>query len=199
MRILSFPEDATPPDLRQQVIELQHEGWPGHEALPPLDPAARVGRHTTHDPALRPLSLLLVDGDLVLAALDILTKEITHAGQRYRAGGLGSVVTRQSARRRGHGRRLVAASRERMASCGLDVGLFTCDRPLQGFYESAGWHLLPGAVMVGGTPENPYPSDQPGFDKVVMGNFFTPRGQQNRRAFHHSRVEVHPGEIDKLW
>jgi GNAT superfamily N-acetyltransferase len=87
---------------------------------------------------LRPWSKLLVDGGGVLAALDILSKEIVHAGRRYRAGGLSSVVTRPERRGRGHGRQLVTAAREAMAAKDLDLGLFTCDRPLQAFYESAG-------------------------------------------------------------
>jgi aminoglycoside 2'-N-acetyltransferase I len=60
-----------------------------------------------------------------------------------------------------------------MAAGDLDLGLFTCDRPLQGFYERAGWHLLPGAVLVGGTRRSPFPSDQPGFDKVTMADCFS--------------------------
>lgn len=55
-----------------------------------------------------------------------------------------------------------------MAVSGLDLGLFTCDGELQAFCEGAGWHMRPGAVLVGGTPQSAVPSDQPGFDKVVM-------------------------------
>ncbi|MCZ0971746.1 hypothetical protein O1L55_10350 [Streptomyces albulus] len=58
------------------------------------------------------------------------------------------------------------------------MGLFTCDRPLRAFYESAGWHHLPGTVLVGGTPQAPFPSDRPGFDKVTMADFFSPRARQ---------------------
>ncbi|MFB9432272.1 GNAT family N-acetyltransferase [Streptoalloteichus tenebrarius] len=199
MRILSFPEAETPPELRDQVIELQHEAWPGEAVIPPLDPAERGGRVVTHDPALNPRSMLLVDDGVVLAALDILTKEIAHAGQHYRAGGLGSVVTRRSVRGRGYGRRLVTATRETMAASGLDVGVFTCARPVRRFYESAGWHLFPGAVLVGGTREAPYPSDQPHLDAVVMGDFFSPRARENHLSFHNARIELYSGEIDKLW
>jgi aminoglycoside 2'-N-acetyltransferase I len=63
------PRDATPGGLRAQVLSLQRQAWPG----------AAPG----HDPALRPLSMLLVDDGLVLAALDILFKEIVHAGRRW--------------------------------------------------------------------------------------------------------------------
>ncbi|TVL90345.1 GNAT family N-acetyltransferase [Streptomyces sp. SAJ15] len=193
MHILSFAEKATPSELRVQVREVQEQAWPSAPGESVTVDA------TVHDPALRPRSLLLVDEGTVLAALDILTKELVHAGGRFAAGGLSTVVTRREARGRGHGRRLVAAAREAMRSQGLDLGLFTCDRPLRAFYESAGWHVLPGAVLVGGTPHAPFPSDQPVFDKVTMADFFSPEARQARASFHDSRIEVYPGEIDKLW
>jgi aminoglycoside 2'-N-acetyltransferase I len=193
MRIVSYPEAATPPELRVQVLALQREAWP------PEGSAAHSGTALTHDPSLNPLSMLLVDDDTVVAALDVLTKELVHAGRRYLAGGLSTVVTRRDARGRGHGHRLVMAAREAMAASGLDLGLFTCDRPLQAFYERAGWLLLPRAVIVGGTRGSPFPSDQPGFDKVTLGAFFSARARSHQLSFHDSRIELYPGEIDKLW
>lgn len=193
MRILSFPEEATPAELRAQVRAIQEQAWPTEPG--PVAPSIAP----VHDPALRPLSMLLVDDGTVLAALDILSKEIVHAGGRYAAGGLSTVVTHRQARGHGHGRHLVAAAREAMIGRNLDLGLFTCDRPLQGFYEGAGWPVLPGAVLVGGTPEAPFPSDRPGFDKVTMAAFFSPRARQAEAAFQDSRVELYPGEIDRLW
>ncbi|MEU0061225.1 GNAT family N-acetyltransferase, partial [Streptomyces sp. NPDC006334] len=77
MQILSFPEAATPSDLRVQVRVIQEQAWPSERVSDvPVD-APR------HDPALRPLSMLLVDGGTVLAALDILSKEIVHAGRSF--------------------------------------------------------------------------------------------------------------------
>lgn len=188
---MTFPEADVPPALRTQVAELQDEAWP------PDAPSAPGT--VTHDPALQPVSMLLVDGATVLAALDILTKQFVHGGESYRAAGLSTVVTRGTARGQGHGRRLVTAAHEAMAAMDLDLGLFTCDRPLQPFYESAGWHQLAGAVLIGGTPSSPFPSDRPGFDKVTMADFFSPRSRRHRAAFPHSRIELYPGEIDKLW
>ncbi|MEU8784416.1 GNAT family N-acetyltransferase [Streptomyces sp. NPDC048637] len=188
---MTFPEADTPPALQTQVSELRDEAWP------PDSPSAPAT--WAHDPALRPVSMLLVDDATVLAALDILTKEFVHAGQRYRAAGLSTVVTRGAARGKGHGRRLVTAAHAAMATMNLDIGVFTCDRPLQPFYESAGWQHLPGAVLIGGTPLAPFPSDRPGFDKVTMADFFSPLGRSHRSSFPHSRIELYPGEIDKLW
>lgn len=152
-----------------------------------------------HDPALLPVSMILVDEDVVLAALDILRKPLTHAGTTFEAGGLSTVVTRADLRGRGYGHRLVTAARSAMIDQGLDLGIFTCDRALQPFYEAAGWHHLADTVLIGGTPDDPFPSDQPGFHKVTVAAFFTRRAQESQPAFRHARIALHPGTIDKLW
>ncbi|MEV0588650.1 GNAT family N-acetyltransferase [Nonomuraea sp. NPDC050310] len=193
MHVVSFPEPATPAALLAQVRELQRDAWP---SSPFPDPG---GSEPNHDPDLSPQSMLLVDQGVVLAALDILAKEIEHRGRRYRAAGLSTVVTRNSARGQGHGRTLISAARTAMAEAGHDIGLFTCDRPLQAFYESGGWELLPGTVLIGGTPDEPFPSDQPGFDKVTMAGFFSATSRRHRTSFHDARIQLHPGLIDKLW
>lgn len=188
MRIARFPEAEVPRDLRLQMLALQRQAWPDDGPL-----EARP----VHDPALRPESLLLVDGARVVAALDILSKRISHRCSSYDARGLSAVVTDESLRRRGHGRRLVEFARRAIADGGADLGIFTCDRPLQPFYEAAGWQALPGTVLVGGTASAPFPSDR--FDKVTLGCFFTAKAKRAESEFVGARIELHPGEIDRLW
>ncbi|MEU4195139.1 GNAT family N-acetyltransferase [Kribbella sp. NPDC026611] len=188
MQIVSFAEAEVPDGLRAQVRDLQESAWPTGTAP-----------DVVHDPALKPLSMLLVDGDVVVAALDILQKQLDHAGTSFLAGGLSTVVTRADRRGRGHGRQLILAARSTMLEQGLDLGIFTCDRPLRIFYESAGWQPLRGTVLIGGTPADPFPSDLPGFDKVTLAAFFTPKAQQAEPTFHKARIPLHPGTIDKLW
>ena len=150
----------------------------------------------THDPAPRPLSMLLVDDGRVLSALDILSKDITHLDRRYAASGPSTVVTDVAHRGKGHGWRLVEAAREAIEASGADLGIFTCN-PLQAFYERAGWQVLVDTVLVGGTPEAPFPSDQ--FEKVTMARFFSERARDRAETFIGRRIELYPGEIDKLW
>jgi aminoglycoside 2'-N-acetyltransferase I len=193
MRLLSFPETDTPAGLRAQVLALQDEAWPPRDGTPSAGPG--------HDPLLHPRSLLLVDASgTVLAALDLLFKELEHAGRSFRAAGLSTVVTRRAVRGRGYGLRLVTAARERLAGePGLDLGLFTCDRGLVPFYEAAGWSELPGAVLVGGTREDPLPSDAPGFGKAVLAEFFSPAAAAAGESFARSRIGLYPGTVDRLW
>lgn len=190
VRVIVAPIADLPESLATQTREIQEQAWPtapGEAASGP-------------DPALAPVAMMLLDDhDVVVASLVILRKQISHAGYDWHAGGLSAVATRADHRGHGHGHELVVAARAEMAAMGLDLGIFTCDRPLLEFYERAGWEELPGAVLIGGTPQEPFPSDQPGFDKVTMGAFFTPIAQAHRESFRHSRIELHSGNIDKLW
>ena len=169
--ILSYPEAAVPADLRAQVQAF-------HGAGPP-----------PHDPALRPLTMLLVADGRVLSALDILSKELVHAGERFAASGLSRVITDPGERRKTYGSQLVRAARDAMAASGADLGIFTCDQPLRSFYERCGWQALPGTSLIGGTREDPFPSDR--FDKVTLAAFFSARARRHacrlrpheRRAF----------------
>jgi GNAT superfamily N-acetyltransferase len=189
MEIVSFPESEVPQAWRVEVLRLQRQAWPSDEPMG----AGRV----VHDPLLQPVSMLLIDGGHVCSALDVLSKTISFVGREWVASGLSTVVTDVTLRGRGYGRRLVAAARNRIAASGADVGLFTSDTPLRRFYESAGWELLPGTVLIGGTEAAPFPSDR--FDKVTFGGFFTPPALRAREAFVGVRIPLHPGEIDMLW
>ncbi len=205
MRIVTFAERDTPAALRRQALALQEEAWPSDEvARHESDGHERDGHGEDddagqwHDPALAPIAMLLVDDKgTVVASLDILTKEITHAGQCFQARGLSRVVTASRLRGRGHGRHLVAATREAIEQSGADLGIFTCDSGLRTFYESAGWRHLPGTVLIGGTPEDPFPSDR--FDKVTVAAFFTATARAHAHTFPGTRVALYPGVIDRLW
>lgn len=177
-----------PDRLRQQVTDLVDGAWPRG----PGEPAP------AHDPALDPLAIVLVDGrDEVLASLAVLSKQITHCDRRYLARGLSAVVTDPDRRGGGHGTRLVTAARELIAASGCDLSIFTCDRPLTGFYRRAGWGVLPGTVLVGGTPDDPLPSDR--FDKVTLARLFSTRALAHAADFDQARIALYPGQIDKLW
>jgi aminoglycoside 2'-N-acetyltransferase I len=184
LRIVSVGQRELPPELAAEQLRLHRQAWPDT-----VDAA--------HDPRLTPLTMLLIEDDQTLATLDILSKDIEHRGHRYAASGLSAVVTDQAYRGQGHGSRLVRAARRTMAELGRDLGIFTCDTELAGFYRRAGWQLLPDTVLVGGTPEQPLPSDQ--FDKVTLGSLFTDHARQHAEDFEHARIELYSGSIDKLW
>jgi aminoglycoside 2'-N-acetyltransferase I len=184
LRIVSVPQQELPSELAAEQLRLHRQAWPDSD-------------DTGHDPLLDPLTMLLIEDDTALATLDILSKQITHRGESYAASGLSAVVTDEAYRGQGHGRRLVRAARGTMAELGRDLGIFTCDTELAGFYLRAGWLPLPGTVLIGGTPEQPFPSDQ--FAKVTVGSLFTDHAREHAEDFEGARIELYPGSIDKLW
>jgi GNAT superfamily N-acetyltransferase len=141
--------------------------------------------------------MVLTGKSRLLATLTLLTKQIEHAGARYTVSGLSAVVTEPDHRGSGYGHRLISAAHEQLAGSGADLALFTCDRRLREFYLRAGWTLLAGTVLIGGTVEEPFPSDQ--FDKVCLGALFSARAIAARASFRGSRIELLPGDIDRLW
>ena len=188
LEILTFPEAGLPPDLRRQVVALFAEaGWG-----PPSDDTG-LG----HDPALRPVALVLTEAGRVKAALSVLSKPITHLGRPYAASGLSTVVTAAADRRRGHGRRMIVAARRVMGRAGADLALFTCDKPLAPFYESGGYEVLTGTVLVGGSREDPLPSD--GLEKLTMWRHLTRRARDHAADFLGARIALYPGTVDRLW
>lgn len=192
VRVEIHPEASTPPGLRAQVLALQDQAWPPGPGEPP-------SAGLTHDPALEPRSVLLVDDARVLAALDVLSKHLDHAGRVWTASGLSTVVVDRAARGGGHGLTLVRAAARSIETSGADLTLFTCDRPLARFYAAAGYAVLPGSVVVGGTPAAPLRSDADGFDKVTLAAFHSPRAVRAREAFVGADLALYPGDVDRLW
>ncbi|MCP3758092.1 GNAT family N-acetyltransferase [Streptomyces sp. TBY4] len=187
--------EELPAGLAAQVAELEARAWPGSSP--------------GHDPELRPRTVLLLDADgRVASSLALLYKPVRLAdGRTYRAAGLSAVVTRDGVRGRGYGSRLVAAARAVLAADPeVDLALFSCDPELVPFYRAAGFEVLPGTVLVGGTPAEPLATDAPGLDKTVLGAFFGEgrtdgegRADRVRAAFTCIRVPLYPGTIDRLW
>lgn len=86
-------QDDLPEALLEQIRVLDEQAWPGAAGAPVRTPR--------HDPALRPVSMTLFADGRVLVTLDILSKEIEHAGVRYAASGLSTVATDEALRGRG--------------------------------------------------------------------------------------------------
>ncbi len=184
--VACWPQAAVPAAVRRQIAVLERGAWPD-----------AASAELAHDEALSPVCLALLADDTVVAALAVLSKRLVHAGERFETSGLSAVVTDGRWRRRGHGTHLVRAAGELMQESGADLGLLTCDPELETFYGRAGWSPLPGAVLVGGTPAAPLPSD--GLGKTVMAAFLSDHARRHAAAFRRARIELYPGTIDRLW
>ncbi len=168
-----------PPALEQEAAEVARKVWPGSSG---------------HDPLLSPrLGVRLHDGKVV-AALHLLSKQIEHRGEVFLARGLSGVVSDPDVRGHGYARELVTAALEVVRGSAADLGLFTCDHDLAGFYVRAGWSVLPGSWLVGGTPDDPFPSDVLG--KTTLGDLVSERA---RAADWTGPIALFPGTVDRLW
>ena len=184
--IVHAGQDALAPDLAAGLRRITVQAWPGSDER--------------HDPLLDPELFVDVEDGRVVAGLAVLTKDVVVAERRWRAAGLSAVVVAEEERGCGRAGALAAAARSWIVGeHGADVGLLTCDRPLVPLYERAGWAVLPGAVLVGGTVERPFPSDSPGMDKPVLAAWPSGAEAAVRAAFEQVRIPLHPGAIDRLW
>ncbi len=175
----------------------QHEAWDLKQQAWP-DPG-----ETGHDPMLFPVPVLVLEADAsgegehVAASLDILTKTIEHAGQTYLASGLSAVVTDQARRGDGLGTALVTHARDHIRATAADLTLFSCDSSLISFYTRCGFEVVPGTVLIGGTPTDPLRTDDLG--KTVLADFISPLAIARADDFVDTQIALYPGLIDKLW
>ena len=117
---------------------------------------------------LNPVHFALVVGDVLVSYAALIDAEVEVAGERYRAAGLGNVMTYPSFRGKGHGSRVVAAATEHARSSGADVAGLFCGPARVGFYERNGWRVVPSP------PED---------EAKRMMLFVSARGRAARAAF----------------
>jgi GNAT superfamily N-acetyltransferase len=190
IEIVACPEEELPDDLRSQTLESLRAEWPGAFS------GAKADRTELNDPALHAMIFsLLVDGRLA-SHLSVQRRTIEHRGETYHVCGLSGVLTVPAFRGKGYGERLVRAATAFMEEDGADIGLFTCDPPLQAFYERCGWEPLAGAWLVGGTRSRPFPSNTLG--KITFARFISTRAQARWNDFVGAAIWLELREGD-LW
>ncbi|MBU2713486.1 GNAT family N-acetyltransferase, partial [Zooshikella harenae] len=133
----------------------------------------------------------------IYATLDILCKCFVHQDEIYSASGLSCVATAPSERGKGYGKMLVTSAYQLIKQNNSDIGIFTCDTYLEKFYTGCGWNTLENTHLIGGTPKEPFSSEQ--FDKVTLISFFSNKAQKNAHTFNNCNIELYPGDIDRLW
>jgi GNAT superfamily N-acetyltransferase len=101
-----------------------------------------------------------VDGEPVSHA-SILRHEVSVGGRPLMVAGLGGVVTRPEAQRRGYARRLIEQAVEFFAQeWKVEAGLLFCLPGMVPYYESLGWQTIKGSVLIeqpSGQVESPMP------------------------------------------
>jgi aminoglycoside 2'-N-acetyltransferase I len=189
IQVARYRQLECPEAIREQVIRLMKLEWPS---------TFRPGRPEWPSEAveLDPVSIVLMMETVVASHAAVLRAPIEHAGDRYLAFGVAAMVTAAEYRGNGFGRRVFAAATSYMIREHADIGVFTCDAPLRGFYERDGWSVSTSSPLIGGTSEKPFRSDELG--KVTLLQLFSERARANRRAITSSPIHIELGE-GMLW
>jgi GNAT superfamily N-acetyltransferase len=189
IQLFQYPQGNCPKDISTQIVELLRAEWPNtfKQAGPDWP---------TESAELKPTSIVLVDNGVVISHAAVLRKTINHCAENYLAFGLGSVVTRQSLRRRGFGRRIVEHATHYMKQEDADLGVFTCDSHLAAFYVFGGWEVTLSSPLVGGTIEEPLPSERVG--KLTIIQLFSEKAKKLREKILSRPITIELGK-GKLW
>ncbi len=190
LKLFTYAQADFPADLKRQINAWMRVEWP--EAFRGKDPSDDL----PPDPNTHHTLLILADLPAVMSYTAVVSKNIDHAGEIYKAYGLSGVLTNPDFRRQGYGRKIVDAAAELIASSDADLSLFTCDPHLRGFYEGSGWKVLENSPLIGGTRAKPFPSDS--LNKLTMVRFLSARAQNNRAAFEGTPIYLDLREGD-LW
>ena len=165
---ITYNRAAAP--LRRAIALLQHRAS-ATAGPPPSDPIP-----PEHDPSLDALSFYLVIDGRVVSYAAVVHKQIAHGGETFEVAGLSCVATDPDYQRRGFGSRIVGAATRYIEQSTVDIGLFTCDPPLAGFYARAGaWPVIPNVVVVGSNHDGALNSVS--LQKVVLMRLFSTKAQ----------------------
>lgn len=167
--------DATPADL-DAIVAIYNETIPARSStadLEPVVPASREGWLAAHDPARRPLWVLVGDDGTVRAWLSLKDWSERRA---YSVSAEVSIYVAGAARRSGHGRELLALAIERAPALGLDrllAVVFAHNAPSVALFERFAfepWGRLPGVAVL----------DDRRADVLILGRVIEPPGETLR-------------------
>jgi GNAT superfamily N-acetyltransferase len=166
--VQSIRYDVAPASLRRAIADLQAR------AYGPVEPTPEERLQPLHDPSLNARSFFIVTGDRVISYAGVVTKPIRHGKMSLTIAGLACVATDPDYRRRGYGRRTVAAATRFIEGSGVDLGIFTCAPGLARFYAAAGaWPIAPDVVLIGSRDAGALTSTSLGV--LVLMRLFSPR------------------------
>lgn len=190
IRLLQFPQEDCPANIREQLILLMRREWP--QAF------EEMSEHIPwpENPETHPTSFILIENNIVISHVAVPWKYIQHEGHTYKVFGLSEVMTNPSYRHQGFGLKLVKEATAFIERNDPDIGMFTCQPALVSFYTQGGWEHIPNTNLIGGTREKPFRSDALGL--ATMMRFFSQKAQQNRSAFSKADIYLELGER-MLW
>jgi predicted acetyltransferase len=190
VQLLQFPQEECASYLKEQIINLMKNEWP--QAFEDKDEAVLW----PSCPDTSPISLVLVEDNIVISHVAVPHKYIKHKGQTFKAFGLSEVMTNPSYRNQGFGLKLIKEAGILIEKSEPDISIFTCKPSLVSFYTQGGWEFSKSTHLIGGTLNKPFRSDSLGLSTMIR--FISDKAQEIRLTFEETDVYLELGER-KLW
>jgi GNAT superfamily N-acetyltransferase len=175
--LLIFPPAGLPEKYACQVLTFLRVQWPegfrGENRL----------RDWITRPEFHPLSILLVEEDLVISHAQVVWKFLEHAGQRYKTYGITGVFTFPSFRGQGYGAQTIRAATDVILQSDADIGMFHCDPGLASFYARCGWQPMENTITWIGSRDAPVKAGE-----LMMMQFISEKGIRGRETFQNEAV-----------
>lgn len=185
IELLTMPTSQLPSLWKWQILAFQRIVWT----------EGFVGKHQGRDWITReadhPISLLLVDGERVLAHVNVVWKTLQYIDSSYKAYGLTGVFTFPERRGQGYGLQLVQHATKYIDRQDGDIALFHCDPDNVAFYQRAGWEARPDAQTLIGSR-----SDPTLVTEILMLRQLSPHGQRFCDSLAHETLFF---DADSTW
>lgn len=170
-----YESNDLPEHIKWQVLSFLRIEWPD----------GFVGENKLRDwiseKENHPVSFVLTENNLLISHVEVVWKELKHAGNTYKTYGLSGMFTYPSFRKQGYGQELVASAKKYIESQDGDIVLFTSC--VQGFYEKAGFLRLDKAKVLKGDPNNPETENE-----SVFMLFLSEKGKQGQKDFEEKPI-----------
>ena len=168
--IHAIPYNRAGDALRRGIACLQYRAAPA-AGPPPSDPIP-----PEHDPVLEALAFYLIADSQIVSYAAVVYKQIIHADTTFWIAGLSCVATDPDYQHQGLASRVVGAATSSIEQSATDIGIFTCDPPLAGFYARAGaWPVVPDVTLIGSRHDGALSSVS--LQKVVLMRLFSGKAQ----------------------
>ncbi|MGL5626597.1 MAG: GNAT family N-acetyltransferase [Candidatus Rhabdochlamydia sp.] len=159
--------------LKKEFLRLINDVWPRN-----------IYNSRTPNLDLSPVVFFVRLEKHVVSYCVVLFKEIFHFGNTYKAAGLSYVCTQTEYRNQGYGSQIVKTATQFIENSNVDIGLFSCDTELIGFYEQHGWLLAPDvSILLGGLSSI-------ACHKAVMLQFFSLKALKDRVLFQSTVINL---------
>ena len=187
IQILQCTHDAAFQKLKSQIIALEETAWPSAPEEEPIYPV---------QPNTFVTAFVIIKEGKAIGQVAIRKQSFSHKGTSYLAYGISEMVTHPAYQKQGLGTQLLQKVATFIEGQKPDICIFTCRPELIPFYKKGGFWFCEKLFLVGGTPENPFPSQELGL--CTMLRLYSKRAIINKAGFAQGEIFLNLGD-GQLW